>query len=60
MLVTGGNRGLGLKIVQELVSIGAVAMATCRSTSKELSESGCSFIYEGVDVTDYSSIEKVR
>ena len=46
--------------MQELVSLGAVALATCRSVSEELSSSGCSFIYEGVDVTDYKSVEKVR
>lgn len=36
VLVTGGNRGLGLAITKELVAIGATALVMCRSTSPEL------------------------
>eukprot|EP00568_Trieres_chinensis_P000232 CAMPEP_0183307322 /NCGR_PEP_ID=MMETSP0160_2-20130417/17263_1 /TAXON_ID=2839 ORGANISM="Odontella Sinensis, Strain Grunow 1884" /NCGR_SAMPLE_ID=MMETSP0160_2 /ASSEMBLY_ACC=CAM_ASM_000250 /LENGTH=83 /DNA_ID=CAMNT_0025470883 /DNA_START=151 /DNA_END=398 /DNA_ORIENTATION=- len=32
VLVTGGNRGLGLVITKELVAIGATALVLCRSS----------------------------
>lgn len=38
VLVTGGNRGLGLAIVQELVSCGAHVLATCRSCKGDIPE----------------------
>ena len=38
VLVTGGNRGLGLAITKELVGIGATALVLCRSTSPELNK----------------------
>ena len=38
VLVTGGNRGLGLAITKELVAIGATALVLCRSTSPELNK----------------------
>ena len=59
VLVTGGNRGLGLKIVEELLSVGAIAMATTRGASKTLADAGCKFVYEGVDVTDGASVERM-
>lgn len=55
VLVTGANRGLGLRIVQELSQLGAIAMATTRSASNSLS--CCKYVYEGVDVTNYKSLE---
>jgi hypothetical protein len=38
VLVTGGNRGLGLAITKELVAIGATALVLCRSSSPELNK----------------------
>eukprot|EP00548_Thalassiothrix_antarctica_P002887 CAMPEP_0194139282 /NCGR_PEP_ID=MMETSP0152-20130528/8958_1 /TAXON_ID=1049557 /ORGANISM="Thalassiothrix antarctica, Strain L6-D1" /LENGTH=288 /DNA_ID=CAMNT_0038837065 /DNA_START=182 /DNA_END=1048 /DNA_ORIENTATION=- len=59
VLVTGGNRGLGLEITKELVSIGATALVVCRSSSKELERLVGKFnVYSGVDVTDNEAVVK--
>lgn len=59
VLVTGGNRGLGLAITKELVAIGATALVLCRSTSPDLNKLvGKWNVYEGVDVTDEEAVRK--
>ena len=60
VLVTGGNRGLGLEITKELVAIGATAIVVCRSSSPELEALvGKWNVYSGVDVTDDEAVKKV-
>ena len=60
VLVTGGNRGLGLAIVRELVSIGATAIVVCRSSSTEMERLvGKWNVYSGVDVVDDEAVKKV-
>jgi len=60
VLVTGGNRGLGLEITRELVAIGATAIVVCRSTTKELNRLvGKWNVYDGVDVTDEEAVKAV-
>lgn len=57
VIVTGGNRGLGLAITKELVGIGATAIVLCRSTSKEVNRLvGKWNVYDGVDVTDTEQV----
>lgn len=57
VLVTGGNRGLGLEITKELVSIGATVLVLCRSSSDELEKLvGKWNVYSGVDVTDTEAV----
>ena len=51
MLVTGGNRGLGLAIVSELVTQGARVIVTTRAPT---SIPGVEKVISGVDVTDNS------
>jgi len=59
VLVTGGNRGLGLELTKELVAIGATALVTCRTSSKDLNRLvGKWNVYEGVDVTDEEAVRK--
>merc|ERR1712194_537992 len=57
VLVTGGNRGLGLEIVKQAVADGATAIVLCRQTSDELEELvGKWNVYSGVDVTDAAAV----
>jgi NAD(P)-dependent dehydrogenase (short-subunit alcohol dehydrogenase family) len=59
VLVTGGNRGLGLELTKQLVSIGATALVMCRSSSKELEMLvGKYNVYTGVDVSDEEAVNK--
>lgn len=51
VLVTGGNRGIGLALVQELLSAGAQVIATTRELKVIPEATGCSVI-SGIDVTD--------
>ena len=55
-LVTGGNRGLGLAIVEELVAQGADVVVTTRSPTDI---PGVSQVVSGIDVTDNKSGEKL-
>lgn len=57
VVVTGGNRGLGLEIVKELSEQGAQVIVIGRSGSEELTALGAQVI-TGVDVTSMESIEK--
>lgn len=57
VLVTGGNRGLGLTLVLELVKQGADVVVVCRRTSPELDAAGVSQVVEGVDVADTDAVK---
>mmetsp|Transcript_9971 Transcript_9971/g.13979 ORF Transcript_9971/g.13979 Transcript_9971/m.13979 type:complete len:291 (-) Transcript_9971:75-947(-) len=58
VVVTGGNRGLGLEITKELVAIGAMPLVVCRKWSAELEKLiGKCKVYSGVDVTDADGIK---
>lgn len=60
VLVTGGNRGLGLDLATELASCGASVLVACRSTSKELDAvQGDVQIIEGVDVQHLETVQKM-
>lgn len=59
VLVTGANRGIGLSLATELVSVGAKVIGTCRTTSKELNALGVEQIIEGIDVTDNAVATKL-
>lgn len=59
VVVTGGNRGLGLAITKELVAVGATVLVICRGTSDELLQLvGQWNVYDGVDVTDTDSVNQ--
>jgi NAD(P)-dependent dehydrogenase (short-subunit alcohol dehydrogenase family) len=58
VLVTGGNRGLGLELAKELTAQGANIIVTCRKTSADLDALGGQVI-EGVDVQHIESVQKM-
>ena len=55
VLVTGGNRGIGFALVEELVDYGADVIVTCRSSNAELDALNVQVITD-CDVTDTSSV----
>mmetsp|Transcript_29333 Transcript_29333/g.65675 ORF Transcript_29333/g.65675 Transcript_29333/m.65675 type:complete len:347 (+) Transcript_29333:25-1065(+) len=59
VLVTGGNRGLGLDLVTELVAQGAEVVVAGRGTSPELDSLGVNEVVTGVDVADTAAVNKM-
>ena len=58
VLVTGGNRGIGLALVKELVACGANVIVTCRSSNDELAAMKNVQVIENCDVTDTDPCER--
>lgn len=56
VLITGGNRGIGLELCRQLARRGDRVIATCREASPELHASGAE-IQAGVEVTDQASVD---
>jgi NAD(P)-dependent dehydrogenase (short-subunit alcohol dehydrogenase family) len=59
VLVVGGSRGLGLDIVKQLISDGAHAIATCRTSSADLDGAGAKQIIKDVEVSSLDSLNKM-
>eukprot|EP00192_Tetraselmis_astigmatica_P013389 CAMPEP_0117651912 /NCGR_PEP_ID=MMETSP0804-20121206/2346_1 /TAXON_ID=1074897 /ORGANISM="Tetraselmis astigmatica, Strain CCMP880" /LENGTH=330 /DNA_ID=CAMNT_0005457923 /DNA_START=138 /DNA_END=1130 /DNA_ORIENTATION=+ len=59
VLITGGNRGVGLTLVKECVAQGAQVIATCRSSSKELDECPNVQVVEDIDVANIEKCKKL-
>ena len=59
IVITGGNRGIGLEFVKHYVNIGDQVTVLCRKSSEELDALGVTVI-PNVDVTDMSSILNAR
>lgn len=55
VLVTGGNRGIGLQLCKQLFDRGEEVIAVCRSASRELSAIGIRVI-EGIDVANAEDV----
>jgi hypothetical protein len=51
VLVTGGNRGIGLSLAKQLKADGAKVIVTCRKSSPELDALKVEQVITGVDVT---------
>ena len=59
VLVTGGNRGIGLELCRQLAARGDDVIAVCRGSSPELEASGVE-VHEGVEVTDDAAVAKLK
>jgi len=59
VLVTGGNRGIGLELCRQLAARGDDVIAACRVSSSELEASGAE-VHESVEVTDDAAVDKLR
>lgn len=58
VLVTGGNRGIGLELCRQLSARGDDVIAACRVSSSELEASGAE-VHESVEVTDDAAVAKL-
>jgi NAD(P)-dependent dehydrogenase (short-subunit alcohol dehydrogenase family) len=58
ILVTGGNRGIGLELCRQLAARGDRVIAACRSSSKMLEDSGAE-IQDNIDVTDSAAVTRL-
>lgn len=56
IIVTGGNRGIGLELVRQLSARGDEVIAACRKSSPELVAAGAD-VYESVELTDDASVQ---
>jgi NAD(P)-dependent dehydrogenase (short-subunit alcohol dehydrogenase family) len=59
VLVTGGNRGIGLQLCAQFMARGDDVIAVCRAASGDLSQLGVRII-ENTDVSDGASIKKLK
>jgi NAD(P)-dependent dehydrogenase (short-subunit alcohol dehydrogenase family) len=55
VVITGGNRGIGLALAKQYKAQGAKVYATCRNSCDELNCSGVNVV-SGVDVSDANSL----
>ena len=55
VLITGGNRGIGLELCRQFAARGDEVVAVCRKGSTELRDVGAE-IHEGIDVTDDEAV----
>ena len=60
VVITGGNRGIGLQLASQLIESGNQVVVLCRNPSEELKQLDCSFV-EGIDVrsTNLELAEKI-
>ena len=58
ILVTGGNRGIGLELCRQLKARGDHVIAACRTASKALQDIGAEIV-ENIDVTDDASVKRL-
>ena len=59
VFITGSNRGIGLELVRALQGRGDHVIATCRSASDALRDTGATVV-EGIDVSDDACIPRLR
>jgi len=56
VLLVGASRGLGFKLLQQLVADGAKVIATCRKVTPELEAAGAAQIIDNVEVQEMAQI----
>ncbi|RAP33690.1 short-chain dehydrogenase [Candidatus Marinamargulisbacteria bacterium SCGC AG-410-N11] len=59
ILITGGNRGIGLSLTKQLIELENNVTVLCRQSSEELSQTQATVITD-IDVVDESSLDKAK
>ena len=59
VLITGGNRGIGLELIKQFRSNGDRVIVCCRKGTEELDGLGAHVI-TNIDVTDFASLKATR
>lgn len=58
IVITGGNKGIGLALVQQHLALGNQVTVLCRNTSAELEQSGAT-VHSGVELSDLTQIQQL-
>jgi len=58
IVITGGNKGIGLALVQQQLAKGNQVTVLCRNTSAELAKSGAT-VHSGVELSDLAQIQQL-
>lgn len=59
IVITGGNRGIGLELCKQFIAKGDTVTALCRNSSPELDALGAT-VFTSVDVTDRTSVQLAK
>lgn len=58
IVITGGNKGIGLALVQQQLALGNQVTVLCRNTSEALEQSGAT-VHSGVELSDLTQIQQL-
>lgn len=58
IVITGGNKGIGLALVQQQLALGNQVTVLCRNTSEALEQSGAK-VHSGVELSDLKQIQQL-
>ena len=59
VFICGGNRGIGLELCKQFTARGDKVIASCRTSSEELEQTGVEII-SGIDVTDPAGVKSLK
>lgn len=58
IVITGGNKGIGLALVKQLLARGNLVSVLCRNSSDELEQSGAT-VYSGIELSDNRQLQQL-
>ncbi len=59
ILITGGNRGIGLSLIKQFLNDGDAVTVICRNRSESLDKTAATIV-SGIDITSYTDIKKAK
>lgn len=58
IVITGGNKGIGLALVKQLVARGNLVSVLCRNSSEELEQTGAT-VYSGIELSNNQHLQQL-